>query len=177
MRITVYALAALLALPVAAAGTTLDLPSLPLPAALGSRAVEITTRGMLLDPAWLLTDPSFQQASDVVVVAHRFGPRFVVRGTPSVRGIPVEGADRIIVIDGVTVRHVQGTERSLVPVSEFRVAAHEAMATAFLSVKGGLIIDPTVENISGFAHPVWVAAADGLHAAFRFRVPTWRESR
>jgi hypothetical protein len=167
------ALVTLSALP-AVAQTTL--PRLDLPAASAWRpsTVEAATRHMVQDPSWLLTDAAFAHADDVTVKAHRIGSRFIVRITPIVQGVSVEGADRTVAIGADGVRQTDGVGQSLAPLGTFGVPSHEAMLTAFSSVAGGLVGDVTVERVDGFARQVWLASPAGLRPAWRVRVPTWQ---
>jgi uncharacterized protein (TIGR03382 family) len=172
----------LLALAVPAVATSpvavrVPLPTLPATAALATPVVQEAARRLLLDDRWLDVDAAFAPADDVRVRAVRFGgdePHVVVRATPVVLGHPVEGADRILVVDEAGVRSVQGTGRSLAPLGTFVVAAHEATATAFAAVAGAVVKDATVERVDGFARAVWRAVDAGLVPAWRVRVPTWR---
>jgi MYXO-CTERM domain-containing protein len=167
-------LALFLAIPAAARvsspASPIDLPALD---TLRAPQVEEAVRRTLLDAAWSTTDPGFAGADDVRVRAHRVGARFVARATPVVGGVAVEGTDRIIVIDDQGLRHVGG-RAPLTRLAAFRVAEHDATATAVAAVKGGLITDATVERVSGLARRVWVSTATGLQPAWRVRVPTWR---
>jgi MYXO-CTERM domain-containing protein len=167
-------LALLLAIPAAAQvsspALSVDLPALD---SLRAPQVEEAVRRTLLDAAWLGSDPGFAGASDVTVRARRVGARFIVRATPVVGGVPVEGADRVIVVDDQGLRHVGG-RAPLQAQAAFRIAEHDATAIALAAVKGGLVTDGTVERVSGLARKVWVSTGNGLQPAWRVRVPTWR---
>lgn len=171
LRFSLVAL--LLAVPATAQSSSslpVDLPALD---TLRGPQVEAAVRRTVLDAAWLTADPAFAGADDVVVRAHKVGARFIARATPVLDGVAVEGADRVIVVDNAGLRHVDGRQ-SLARLGAFRVASHEAMATAFAAVPGGLIADPTVERVDGFARQVWLSTSTGVQPAWRVRVPTWQ---
>jgi hypothetical protein len=164
-----------LALSVSTAGTAtpsvdVDLPTLH---TLQAPTVERAVRQMMLAPAWLSDDPGFRGATDLTVRAQRFGDRFVARVTPSVGEVPVEGGDRVLVIDARGVRHTGG-RASLRPTGAFRLPEHEALVVAVAAVPGSLLGDVTVERVSGLGRRVWLATSTGLRPAWRVRVPTWR---
>lgn len=127
-------------------------------------------RSFLRSEGWLNLDPELSNADALDVRAQRVGPRTVVRVTPLIEGIRVEGADRILSLGSEAVRaEVQGR---LVRRGSFAISPEQATAAAAERVSGNLFTDPTVERLGGFARRVWLAERDGVRAAYRVRVPT-----
>lgn len=121
--------------------------------------------------SWRAFDPSIDVATEVATRRFRFGDTQLLRGTPTVDGIPVEGADRWVMFrKGTAQRWHRGAvlERR----SQFLLDEGQATLAATQSVPASLIRDATVERSSGLARPVWLSRADGLYAAYRVRVPT-----
>jgi MYXO-CTERM domain-containing protein len=97
----------------------------------------------------------------------------LLRATPYLAGVAVEGADRVVVFrDGKAVRARRGAP--LAARNAFVLSAGEATVAAVPHVRGSLLVDPTVERVGGFARKVWLAEDGGLRAAWRVRVPTYR---
>ncbi len=134
-------------------------------------ALEDAARVALLDPSWLAQDPAMAAADDVSVVAHRLGRRVIARATPIIDGVPVEGADRVLFLaqDRITrARHLA----PLAPHGSFDLDEARAIDAACGAVVGCLFTDTTVERLHGFGARVWLARNDGVHAAWKVRVPT-----
>lgn len=162
------ALALLTAPALAAPRIALDVP-LPLtgePAAVRAEAADF-----FRSDEWRSQDPTLENATALDVKVRRFRGATLLRATPALAGVTVEGADRIAVVrDG---RVVRGRfQAPLVPRSSFVLTGEEAVAVAAAQVPDHLFTDPTVERLGGFAQKVWLARGEGVRAAWRVRVPT-----
>lgn len=131
---------------------------------------EALAREIFRSPAWRAVDPELEAAQGLQVRVRRFGKRVVARATPLIEGVPVEGADRVLVVQGRRLR--AELRATLQPRGAFRLTPEQATAQAASHVPGALFVDATVERVGGFARPLWLAEAGGLRAAYRVRVPT-----
>jgi hypothetical protein len=124
-------------------------------------------------PARALIDADLNPAlvSHAEVSTHRFGTRVVIRVRPEVQGIRVEGADRLVIMDRN--QTTMSPARPLRMLATFSVDEPVATAKACDAVDACLFRDPTVEDLRGFAHPVWRASDTGLRPAWRVRVPAF----
>lgn len=161
------ALALLAAPTLAAPQVALDVP-LPL----SGDGPQARAEAFFDSPAWRDLDPTLAAATSLEVKVRRFRGTTLLRATPSIAGVPVQGADRTVVVrDGKVVRGQVRT--ALVPRSTFVLSGGEAVAAAAERVPDNLFTDPTVERLGGLAQKVWLARGDGLRAAWRVRVPTF----
>jgi len=158
---------------VAAAPPSTPIASVTLADDAAKDAVLRFARDALATPEVLDADPTLVRASDLAIHAFSFGDARVVRVVPSADGVPVEGADRKILVDGKRrARFVPGAP--LATTGRFDLSAVEAVAKGAERAHAPLFTDVTVEDTAFFARRVYLARGDHVRAAWRVRIPTFR---
>ncbi|MCP4501865.1 MAG: MYXO-CTERM sorting domain-containing protein [Deltaproteobacteria bacterium] len=118
-------------------------------------------------------DPELQGADKLKINLHAIGAQQVVRVTPYLNGVEVEGADRILTYRDGSAQSWSRSSAALLEQHQFSKSAEHALLTAHQATPGSLFKDPTVERVNGFAKKVYLAQGKTLRPAWRVRVPTF----